>query len=214
MATCVHHPEATTRRRCQLCQQPFCSGCLEPSPGAGAVCASCDAVLRAEQFGQLNPSDRDRVLARLKQEVRASLPPLPRSPFVELLYWSGVLLPFVVVGVLIIQTLQVQKIMAFLSEEPRLPAVTTARLMAVATRLEESRTKSGHYPKSLQELINGEQDDRGLRDPYAPQDLLRYAPDEHEFRLCSIGPDRKFSEGRPLDRMTAQGDLCVGGRRE
>lgn len=210
MATCIHHPEVPTSRRCQLCRQPYCGACLEAYPHLGAVCSSCEGVLRGTPLEGLDAPTRTRTLEALSREVRTSLPRPPRSPWVELLYWTGVLIPIALVGLLTLQTLQLNRFLAFLSQEPRLPAVTTARLMAVATRLEEVHTRTGHYPPNLQALSQSP-DDASLRDPYAPTDLLRYALDGEEFRLCSIGPDRQFSQGAPLDRITAAGDLCVGG---
>lgn len=250
-ATCSNHPEVKTTRLCQVCQQPFCGACLEPVEAVGPVCASCERLV-----GEIPLESRAAQLPRIRQEVLASLPAAALFWGWELLYWGVALLPSAIVLAIVLQTLQAQQVMAFLSREPLLPALTTSRLMTVATALESYRLQTGAYPASLDALDAHrppDQPESWLQDPYAPDKaLLRYGvkhegqpvgtqkKSEHSgnsdksadeaakeagpgaspfqsagdagYRVCSLGPDRVFSQGQPLNRMTAVGDLCVGGR--
>jgi hypothetical protein len=208
MSTCLNHPDVPTRRRCALCRQAFCHGCLEEYEPVGPVCAECETVL--EQVPANGLLER---LPALREEVRRTLPPERHWWGWELLYWGGVALPGLLAALYLLQVFQVQHALAVLSHEPLLPGQTVARLTDVAAALERYHATHGDYPASLESLrppdLPGA--DRTI-DLYGwKKEPLLYLAAEGRFRLCSRGPDRVDDRGAPLDRFTARGDLCVGG---
>ncbi len=206
MERCINHPEVVTNRHCELCGQPFCGGCLEVVAGVGVVCAECEVELAAIPADQ-----RRRRLDTVREEIRRSIPPARPWWGWRSLFWLAVVSPSLVAGVWLHDLYQYHQFLSIVSQEPILPGITLARLTDVGAAVERFDMAHGRFPVSLDDLEPDAGNGAELQDPYSPVGgAFRYVANGDGYRLCSVGPDRADDNGRPLDRFSGEGDICVG----
>lgn len=194
---CVHHQDRVTSTRCEICDHFFCDACLSPS-AMGDACPGC------------LPAVQD-----LAQDIKKPSKSLPKiSPLAlvgGLVYWLIVIAP---IYACVRYTLGLQEIRAYIGlvyDEPRKLGRVMEDLTALGAEIEADQIEKGMQWTAQ----SWAQKQNPPPDPYAAnQAPYQLAPIPGGWVICSIGPDRMFDGGDPLDRFTGQGDICLKVRDE
>ena len=188
---CQTHPDRVTPLFCEICEQAYCEVCLHKTR-LGRACDTCAAAGRNLQSSGRSAS---------RAPSRRGLALVGAAA-----YWLAVLTPLLLSGAYASDLKTLRGWVDFISAEPlRLGDVSRGLITLGATaergQIEHQDAWEGHEWRA--EVAKS-------TDPYSPLgESYRVAPGENGLFLCSVGPDRAFDGGDPIDRLSGHGDLCL-----